>query len=142
LHDNRPSDPIPPSPKGYRFIYQWDSPGQVREDHDLFIYSVNGEEAGRVTFVTNRTNWKLGNYPTAPQGHFSEIKFIDIREEYRRKGYGRNIVRDIENLSPHDTIIALAEDEDAEAFWEAIGWHLSALPSDGRSRKLYSNHIY
>ncbi|MGO3103545.1 GNAT family N-acetyltransferase [Corynebacterium variabile] len=142
LRDNHQSDPIPPSPQGYTFTYQWDSPRQVREDHDLLIYFIDSEEVGRVTFVTKRSSWGLGIYPSVPDGNFSEIKFIDIREKYRRKGYGQNIVRDIEDLSAHDIIIALAEDEGAEAFWEAIGWHLSDLPSDGRSRKLYSNHVY
>ncbi len=49
---------------------------------------------------------------------------------------------DIEELTYHNIIIALAEDEDAEAFWEAIGWHLACDPHDIHLRKLYSNHIY
>lgn len=130
------------SPEGCEFIYQWDSPQQIKEDRDLLIYHLDDEEVARVTFVTSRTSVGLGVYPTAPEGQVSEVRFIDIREKYRRNGYGEYIARDIEKLSEHDIIITLAEDDVAEAFWETIGWHLADLPSDGRSRKLYSNRIY
>jgi len=83
----------------------------------------------------------LGHYGVDPQveSRALEIQFIEISADFRRKGFGTKIVRQLEARHPDRTLVAFSEQ--ADEFWASLGWKRYDHPTEARFyRALFIQH--
>ncbi|MCU1701333.1 MAG: family N-acetyltransferase [Mycobacterium sp.] len=59
-----------------------------------------------------------------------EIQFIEVSADCQRQGIATEIVRELEARHPDRTLVAFSEQ--ADDFWESLGWRCYIHPTEGR----------
>lgn len=69
-----------------------------------------------------------------PQAGFMQISLLEVRQDKRGEGYGREAVRQLLTLYPERRFAAFSE---ADEFWTAIGWTRFMHDSEPRAQFLF-----
>jgi hypothetical protein len=69
-----------------------------------------------------------------PTGGYTEIVFLEIREDLRRTGIGRAAVGLIAADHPGSRLAAFSED--ADEFWSSLGWAAHVKPKGGSAYRV------
>lgn len=100
----------------------WDLANTRRVNDEYSIYYQllrNGEEIGRAEVLGNNTLEGPYQGVDCPLG-VNEISFFEIREDFRREGYGRKFAEFLKKAYPDQILAAFSEE--ADDFWGNIGW--------------------
>lgn len=123
----------------YEFLQHWLGTYQLSEDCEWYAVRDGGEQVARLELdlKPHRSYWEGSDYPLPMDGpDVIEIQFIDVRLAHRGRGIGTAIVHWVAEQYPQRQMLALSEE--ADGFWQSLGWELIA-PDDGRSRPMYAS---
>ncbi|ACZ29548.1 hypothetical protein Xcel_0509 [Xylanimonas cellulosilytica DSM 15894] len=109
--------PLPDAP-GFQFRNRWVdyalyTPGR----YTTYSAMQSGQEVARLEI-----DWKSGLYEGMDpvDGPLLEIEFLDVQEEWRRRGIGTLTVHEVARTHPGHRL--MARSEDADDFWGSFGW--------------------
>lgn len=114
------------------FLYGYSSVDEVDEQ---FYAVFNGQD--EVARIEVEIEDALGEEYPAPSvpGPYAVIHFFEVSEEHRRRGYGTQVIRLIEQHYEGMPLVAFSED--ADDFWGSLGWERHEHKTDPASRARY-----
>lgn len=109
---------------GYAFPHIWRL-YDIPEDESFWLFTdADDEEIARLQLDEKPTLSQAGYVPGVPDDQTIQIVFLDVREQYRGSGIGRQLTAWVTSQFPNRRAVALSKEE-AEGFWRTIDWEES-----------------
>lgn len=109
--------------------YQYDEGGI-----EYFSFTIDGEEVGRAQVLLGKSPGSMYLVPRVA-GRYVEIAFFEVSLFHQKRDLGTRAIEALVSRYPDFGVLAYSEE--ADGFWDSLGWTRYEHSTSDRSRPLY-----